>query len=86
MTPKEKAIELISKYFKILAKSSGYKGLKTVEDTHKFGKLEQISISCAIIAVDEILKYQNIILEQFPSDGYKPNYWQEVKQELDNKI
>ena len=82
MTPKLKARELIAKHFQIVAKSAGRKGLKTSADTHVFDKLETLSIKLAILTVEEIIQYEDMILVEFPSETFTPNYWHEVKNEL----
>ena len=76
MTPKEKAIDLLNKM------NNKPISLQEWTSCSQYAR-EDLIRKCNII-VDEILKYQNIVLEQFPSDRYKPNYWQEVKQELEN--
>lgn len=69
MTPKEKAQNLISKFDELLPSEGTTTG--------------QTPIECALIAVNEILEYQSVVLESFPSDGYQPKYWAEVKAELE---
>ncbi len=67
MTPKEKAKELVEKYF---------------DTCHKSSDLElswKVCKRCALIAVDEILN--NDGFTQF--DVYLTEYWQEVKQEIE---
>ncbi len=44
---------------------------------------EPIIKQSALIAVDEILKFQDVLLDIFPSDGYDPEYWQQVKEEIE---
>jgi hypothetical protein len=69
MTPKEKALELVDKYQNV-----------------DINELEHCWVSingakrCALIAVDEIL--HNDGFTQF--DQYLTEYWQEVKQEIEN--
>ena len=74
MTPKEKAIELIDKFYLI---SSFFSDLEDVKE-------------CALIAVDEILKVTAPIIDRFepyyeelPSEMTQ-EYWQEVKREIEN--
>lgn len=52
------------------------KYLPLVEAFTEIGRLENAK-KCALISVDEILKLQLI-------DGYDHEYWQEVKQEIQN--
>lgn len=79
MTPKEKANELVNKYFLEIEGA----------DTYAFNLSSlnlYIAKQCALIAVDEIIKNggTKYIIE------YKPNsytnevwYWEEVKQEIE---
>jgi hypothetical protein len=74
MTPKEKAIELINKMYKVHSNSAS-------EITFYFSK------QCALIAVDEILKssYKNTLSDlgyRFTINGLD-KYWQEVKKEIE---
>ena len=64
MTPKEKAIELVQKYFKANHQPYGFKDAK----------------QCALIAVDEILD----MVKHTPIEFIETDYWQEVKQEIEN--
>ena len=67
MTPKEKAIELISKF----------KPFSDYQEDDYFNQIEKMLINakhCALIAVDELIKEVNY------SDVA---YWQEVKQEIE---
>ncbi len=43
-----------------------------------FCGIEMTEIQCALIAVNEILK------EHYPQDVKRCEYWQEVKQEIEN--
>jgi len=61
MTPKEKALEIIGKFY--------YTGID-----------EYSCKQCALIAVDELLKNNKILFEDVLND----QYWQEVKQEIEN--
>lgn len=72
MTPKEKAQNLIIEYcnleFEIGGQYDGYLSIK-IHDAK----------DCALIAVDEIIKIFDTI--HFPLNL---EYWQEVKQEIEN--
>jgi hypothetical protein len=73
MTPKEKAVELIYKYWNT-----------KVETIHVKESIisKELAIKCALIAVDEIIK--ELTEEISPSvHGFRHNYWQEVKQEIE---
>jgi hypothetical protein len=84
MTPKEKAKELYNKF------------LNPSGDTYLYGMLEHESAKeCALIAVDEIILSRkddsqfDDTLWAGGSDMYTMhpmylNYWQEVKQEIEN--
>lgn len=66
MTPKEKAIELYSKFY------------NTSSHPHHVETRQQIAKQCALIAVDEIIKFGN-------SQGFREPmmYWYKVKEELE---
>jgi len=70
MTPKEKSQELFDKYWEL---NTDFDGLVKYE----------LAKQCALIAVDEILK-----TNPYEWDGEDLNstieYWQEVKQEIEN--
>jgi hypothetical protein len=67
MTPQQKAIELLTKYRRHLP-------VNTVTDLE--------AKVCALIAVDEIMKYlttsEDVMVSNFALD-----YWQKVKQEIE---
>ena len=69
MTPKEKANELLDNYW-------------LMNNVNPCLSKEQ-SKQCALILVDELLNYQLILLEYFPSKNYQPTYWQEFKNEIE---
>ena len=70
MSPKEKATELVDKYYQIFEDD---------EDEHYIGTSKRISKLSALIAVDEIIKLPNAI-------GINDliEYWEQVKQEIEN--
>ena len=73
MTPKEKAIELVSKF----------KPYADYTECDIFNQIERMHINAkniALIAVDEILK--NYYKNHFQK-GKKIDYWQEVKTEIE---
>ena len=78
MTPKEKAEELVGKYFKLL--------------NYEFGDLvyslnDKQPHQCALIAVDEIIKARpttdGMIIGGTQTRPLTIHYWQEVKQEIE---
>jgi hypothetical protein len=74
MTPKEKATELVNKfYFKLSNNGSLSMGLNSCDARHKE------SIQCALIAVDEILKDNN----KFIQTNLQYSFWQDVKKEIE---
>ena len=80
MTPKEKAIELITKFQHPMSDMSDTDCLH-IEVAKEF----------SLIAVDEIIEATNMYqyginnaLEHIPSKIVKHPYWQEVKQEIEN--
>jgi|LakMenEpi05May12_1017382.scaffolds.fasta_scaffold20375_2 hypothetical protein len=84
MTPKEKAMELVDKFYQTTPNESWINqpiGLK------KEYKAWEQSKQCALIAVDEIINICPFIGIDFAkSEGAKESdakeYWQEVKQEI----
>ena len=79
MTPKEKALELVNKFW------------KSCYDKHDIAKLVKADAKhCALIAVDELIKYHDDLMDvvryELPSNivaviPYK--YWDDVKQEIE---
>ena len=73
MTPKEKALELSNKYY------------NKIEHTisNEYSKVtKEITKQCALIAVEEIK--EAIFWHPFESPNFELEYWQEVKQEIEN--
>ena len=78
MTPKEKAIELYNKFYMAIP-------------SDEMGLSDEASRLCALIAVDELIKYHDefmdVVRYELPSNivasiPYK--YWDDVKQEIEN--
>jgi hypothetical protein len=77
MTPKEKAKELFDKMSKQTYSFQEYAGAHyTVEEIGWEGGQK-----CALIAVDEIINNVLVGIDLASTWG---NYWQEVKQEIEN--
>ena len=81
MTPKEKAIELVNKYYHKIEHTISNEYLKVTKDITK---------ECALIAVDEILKLNNPNTYNYLTESKEnlivelaDNYWQNVKQEIE---
>jgi len=70
MTPKEQAVELYNKMYE-----TGFKPKSVLIRTEQ-------AKECAIIAVNEILKYSSFGLPDMEGVFYD-SYWQEVKNELE---
>jgi hypothetical protein len=70
MTPKEKAKELIHKFYPNVQWKLGQ------EDCLKRAK------NCALIAVDEILTYQEQLLQNYKVK-LENSYWYKVQQEIE---
>lgn len=69
MTPKEKAIELHSKFLRCKDFSNSYYVIPIDED----------ATQCALIAVDELIEQ-----ERKTDDYYEiESYWEQVKQEIE---
>ena len=73
MTPKEKAFELVDKFW------------KSCYDKHDIAKLVKADAKqCALIAVNEIINnWKSEATIQYPY-GLVINYWAKVKQEIEN--
>ena len=70
MTPKERAEELINKF------------LIQTENYTYCGLYRTVAKKCALIAVDDIMKA--IGWEEMELGVDRDNYWEEVKQEIQN--
>lgn len=98
-TPKQEALELVSKHFEIIAKAVNYQGLQK-EGDKKFYAIEKIAKDCSLISVDDNLSVLRDILKE--SDNIyqslktpkklcidilnpKIKFLEEVKQEI-NKL
>ena len=82
MTPKEKAIELFEKYYRLFNNFPNYQyvieNLNTIQDEKLY-----TSKQCALITVDEISKIVNL---EFPGNCETVDiflYWQKVKREIE---
>ena len=79
MTPKEKAQELVDKFYQttpneyFVNEPIGIKG--------RYKSWEQAK-QCALIAVEEIK--EAIFWHPFESPNFELEYWQDVKQEIEN--
>lgn len=72
MTPKEKAQELIQKFYISLPNNGSFTGLCNINQRWEEGKM------CALIAVDEIIK------AHIHNEGVRHlKWWGEVKQEIE---
>lgn len=75
MTPKEKAKELVRKYYHLFSVE--------LENTIDYREAK----NCALIAVDEIIKSNPCYEDSDRGGNFQWNdntyYWQEVKQEID---
>ncbi len=78
---KEKANELVAKYFEVIAKATGYKGLKN-EGENKFYAIEKVAKQCALININETLNEVSSIFLIDP----KRDFWNEVKQEIEKNL
>jgi hypothetical protein len=80
MTPKEKAEELVSDFYRINCKLIKVKNGYDMGD--RYNLVMPISKQCALIAVDEILKFTySLKFGNALSDELE--YWEEVKQEIE---
>ena len=82
MTPKEKELELINKYYNLFNMTPKEKAKDLVDKFNYEGKhyLMLDAKQCALISVDEILNSKHG-WNKYTSTFVK--YWQEVKQEIE---
>ena len=81
MTPKEKAIELVDKFYQTTPNEAWInEPLGIVKEYKAYNQSKE----CALIAVDEIIDSEPQY--EWSNDYWKnPNdFWQEVKQEIEN--
>jgi hypothetical protein len=57
---------------------------KAEELVNKYMCYAQNSKECALIAVDEIAKCTKYENQKFNNDRFSEDYWQQVKQEIEN--
>lgn len=74
MTPKEKAEQLIGKYFDTFVND---------EEEYYSGTAWRLSKKCALIAVDEIMKAIPDASDDDSPYNHELVYWQDVKQEIE---
>jgi hypothetical protein len=82
MKPKEKAEQLVLKYSNLINYDfvSDLK-FNNPNDEDRNRRVKKDAKKCAILAVDEMIHYLEIILGVDKEDF---EYWQEVKQEIEN--
>jgi hypothetical protein len=73
MTPKEKAKDLVDKFFKPI----------DVGDDQMLRIFRSAAKQCALIAVDEIISLKRHFLDYDNESAFR-KYWQEVKTEIEN--
>jgi hypothetical protein len=76
MTEKEKAQQLVHRFYFSLPNNGGFTGPCNINDRWEEGK------KCALIAVDEIIKEYGTYYK-VEVDGKYMSYWQQVKQEIE---
>ena len=77
MTPKEKAIEIINLFKNVPIYIS--KEPTDIDETMAYIDNDAVK-QCALIAVDEIIQYQEKMFEHYWIDL---DWWKKVKQEID---
>ncbi len=79
-SPKEKAIELFNQYHNLIQDIGGDLGHEIL--------VSILAKNCALIAVDEIIdshyKIKNFLFNEIGYLITNPEYWQEVKEEINN--
>ena len=84
MNASDKAKELIGKYWnQIYYNTVNIIWERKINDKPNLMLMQ--CIACGIICVDEIISYQNVLIEEIGADkdGYLPTYWKEVKSEIE---
>jgi hypothetical protein len=80
MTPKEKAKELVDKFYQTTPNEAWInEPLGIAEEYKAWNQAKQ----CALIAVDEILQSNPIIFREDNSIMLNKSYWQDVKKEIE---
>ena len=72
MIPKDKAYQLVTRFYLALPNNGSQTGINNVHSRWEEGK------KCAAMAVDEI------IYAGKDADEFADSYWQQVKQEIEN--
>ena len=79
MTPKEKAIELVDKFYQTTPNEAWInEPLEIAEEYKAWNQSKQ----CALIAVDELISSHNKWDDYAQTNSEEYYYWQEVKQEI----
>ena len=81
MTPKEKAKELVDKFYQTTPNEAWIN--EPLGCTQNYKSWEQ-SKQCGLIAVDEILDLKHIVTLRRNMHEMELEYWDEVKQEIEN--
>ena len=81
MTPKEKAEELVDKFYQTTPNE--YFVNEPIGIAGRYKAWNQ-SKQCALIAVDEILDLKHIVTLRRNMHEMELEYWDEVKQEIEN--
>ncbi len=74
MTPKEKALELVNRYYNKIEHTISNDYAKVTKEITKV---------CALIAVEEILDLKHIVTLRRNMHEMELEYWMEVKQEIE---
>ena len=79
MTPKEKAQEIVEQMSDFIPRCDHNEKNLNIETIIRCAK------QCALIAVDEILKYQDSLVGMLDTnDGRDIMFWEEIKKEINN--
>ena len=81
MTPKEKAIELVDKFYQTTPNECFVNEPIGIAGRYKAWNQSK---QCALIAVDEILDLKHIVTLRRNMHEMELEYWDEVKQEIEN--
>ena len=81
MTPKEKAYELVDKYYSTFAKKLQLS--ESFNSSHRYKFCKPLAKECAFVAVDEMIKAIPDASDYDSPYNHELVYWQLVKEEIE---
>lgn len=87
MIAKDKATEMVSKNFSIIAEYVGFKGVNGAKDEHEFKSIENVAKTVSIEGINSLVnslkKTFEPILNKHQTEA-QILYYEEVKKEIEN--